>query len=225
VFAEACDGFRPRALVDALVAEDGGPGWTTAAGVLADWLRAARDVEAADIDPEVQPWIERVRQEAQLMLAALRVYQDTKPVARIDASGRGHVAASSEDEAFRHAGALALQWKAMRRATPEVMGPRLGLKVAFGQASSGGFAYRPGVVEEDACASDALVRHALAQAEELGAPGDVAVLADGADVAIDGAGAFEVPADTVVVMLRSGAAATRVSVPCEPPLPERRLDV
>ena len=225
VFAEACDGARPRALVDALVAEDGGPGWAAAAHELAEWLRAARDVTAPGIDPEVAPWLERARQEATFMLAALRVYQDTKPVARIDASGRGRVAASSEDEAFRHAGALAMQWKSVRRASPEVMGPRLGLKVAFGQASTGGFAYRPGVVEEDACASDALVRHALAHAEQLGAPGELAVLADGTDVEVDEGGTFTVSPDAMVVMVRSGAAATRVGVPCEPPLPERRLGV
>jgi hypothetical protein len=188
-------------------------------------LRAARDVDAPGIDPEVTPWIERTRQEASFMLGALRLYQDTKPVARIDDAGRGRVAASSEDEAFRHAGALAMQWKTMRRASPEVMGPRLGLKVAFGQASTGGFAYRHGAVEEDACASDALVRHALAQAEQLGAPGPVAVLADGVDVDVDDTGAFDVPADAMVVMLRSGGAATRVGVPCQPPLPERRLGI
>ena len=59
-------------------------------------------------------------------------------------------------------------------ATPSVMGPRLGLKVAFGQASTGGFAVRPGIVSEDANAVDALVREVVAQAEELGAAGRAA---------------------------------------------------
>jgi hypothetical protein len=223
-FAEACDGELPNELVGALADEDGGLAWADAAAALATWLKAAKHVTAPGLEDEAGEWLTRVREEASFMLDALRLYQDTKPVARIAADGRGKAVASSEDDALRHGGALAMRWKALRRGTPEVMGPRLGLKVAFGQASTGGFAFRPGVVEEDANAADALAREAFTQAELLGAPGQLVVMADGADVPVADDGSFTVPADTNIVVVRSGAGATRVHVPCEPPLPERRLD-
>jgi hypothetical protein len=222
VFAEACDGYRPRELVGALVDEDGELGWGDAATALATWLRVAAETRPRGIEDEVGGWIDRVHAEAAFMLEALRLYQDTKPVVRIGADGRGRAAAPSEDDAFRHAMALAVRWREVKRGTPSVMGPRLGIRVAFGQSSTGGFAVRPGFIEEDANATDDLVREAIAQAEDLGAAGDVVVMADGEDIAIDGDGSFTVPVDATVVV-RSGAGATRARVPCSPPLPERRL--
>jgi hypothetical protein len=222
-FAEACDGERPRELVRVLVEEDGGLAWADAASELATWLRAAAHCTAPGLEDEVPAWLERVRAEASFMLAALRAYQDTKPVVRIGADGHGKAAASDEDEAMRHTVGVAVRWPEVRRGSPSVMGPRLGLKVAFGQASTGGFAVRPGMVTEDACATDALVREAIEQAERLGAPGELMVMADGQPVPVAGDGAFSVATDATVVV-RSGRGATRVTVPCEPPLPERRLD-
>jgi len=222
VFAEACDGHRPRELVAALAAEDGGLSWMDALAPLADWLRAATDASARGIEEEAADWLERVHVEAKLMLDALRLYQDTRPVLRIGGDGHGRAAAPSEEDVFRHAMALALRWRDVRRGTPSVMGPRLGLKVAFGQSADGGFAVRPGMVEEDASACDDLVREALARAEALQETGPLAVLADGAPVPVQHDGSFQVKPEATVVV-RAGAGATRGSPPCAPPLPERRL--
>jgi hypothetical protein len=222
-FAEACDGEHPRRLVEGVVEEDGGLAWADAASALAEWLRDAATAGAPGIEDEVREWIDRVRDEASFMLEALRAYQDTKPVARIDAGGRGKAAAPSEEDAFRHTMAVAVRWADVRRGTPSVMGPRLGLKVAFGQSSTGGFAIRPGLVTEDRSAADALVREVLKEAELLDGSGAIKVMADGAEIPVADDGTFTVaPASTVVV--RSGRGATRVRVPCEPPLKERRLD-
>ena len=223
IFAEACDGERPQQLVRALVDEDGGLAWAEAAAELATWLRAAARCTAPGIDDEVPTWIERVHVEADFMLDALRAYQDAKPVVRIDADGRGRAAASNEDEAMRHTVGVAVRWPEIKRGTPSVMGPRLGLKVAFGQSSTGSFAVRPGMITEDACATDELVREVVKEAEQLGAPGELMVMVDGERVPVAADGTFTVSRDAMVVV-RSGRGATRVTVPCEPPLPERRLD-
>jgi hypothetical protein len=157
------------------------------------------------------------------MLDALRAYQDTKPVVRIDVDGSGRAAAPSEDDAFRHTTAVAIRWREIRRETPSVMGPRLGLKVAFGQSASGGFAVRPGLVTEDLSAADALVREVVKEAERLDGGQAVTIMTSGGVVAIADDGAFTVlPTETVV--LRAGRGATRVHVPCAPPLKERRLE-
>lgn len=222
-FAEACDGEVPRRLVRALVEEQGGMGWAESAAPLAAWLRTATTCVASGIVDEAAPWLAQVHDEAAFALDALRAYQDTKPVVQIDEGGRGRAAHPSEDDAFRHAMSVAVRWKGLRRAEHSVFGPRLGLKVAFGQASTGGFAIRPGMVTEDGNATDALVRAAIAEAEILAAPGELEVMADGAAVPVAGDGTFTVPIGSTVVV-RSGRGATRCSVPAEPPLQERRLD-
>lgn len=222
VFAEACDGEYPRRLVQALADERGGLGWAESAGPLAEWLRTAKTCTASGIEDEAAPWLAQVHEEAAFALDALRAYQDTKPVVRIDADGNGKAAQPSEDDAFRHAMSVAVRWRGLRRAEHSVFGPRLGLKVAFGQASTGGFAIRPGMVTEDGNATDALVRAAIAEAEVLGAPGELQVMADGVSVPVAADGTFTVPVAATVVVT-SGREATRVTVPCEPPLPERRV--
>ena len=223
VFAEACDGERPQQLVRALVDEDGGLAWSAAAAELAGWLRSAAHCTAPGIEDEARAWLERVHAESAFMLDALRAYQDTKPVVRIDADGRGRAAPSNEDEAMRHTVGVAVRWGEIKRGTPSVMGPRLGLKVAFGQASTGGFAVRPGMIEEDRCATDELVRQVVREAERLGAADPLMVMADGESIPVAADGTFRVSPDATVVV-RSGRGATRVRVPCEPPLPERRLE-
>jgi hypothetical protein len=102
------------------------------------------------------------------------------------------------------------------------MGPRLSTKVAFGTASTGGFSMSPEVVREDLSATDVIVRAAIEEAASIEWPQPLQVMADGAEVPVADDGTFSVPADATVVV-RSGRAATRCTVPFEPPLPERRL--
>lgn len=218
-FAEACDGAEPRRLVAELVATGGGPGWASAATALAVWLRAAARATAPGIDDEVPEFLAAVRAEAAFCLTALRLYQDTKPVASIHVDGRGRAVGPDEDAAMRHGMAVVAGWKAIRRGEQQVLGARLGTKVAFGAASTGGFSLSDEVVEEDHSATDHLVRAAIDQAANLAWPEELTV--DGTPVGPDGR--FVVPVGTESVIVRCGEAATRVDVPGEPPLPERRL--
>ncbi|HYD10275.1 MAG TPA: beta-N-acetylglucosaminidase domain-containing protein [Acidimicrobiales bacterium] len=219
-FAEACDGAEPRRLVGELVATGGGPGWSAAATALAAWLRAAAKATAPGLDDEVAEFLGAVRDEASFCLKALRLYQDTKPVASIGADGRGVVVPPSEDDAMRHGMAVVHEWKRVRRSEQQVLGPRLSTKVAMRTASTGGFSLSDEVVLEDLSATDALVRAALDQASELAWPA-FELTVNGTPVG-DG-GRFVVPVGSDPVVVQCGAAATRVEVPGEPPLPERRL--
>jgi len=219
-FAEACDGAEPRRLVAELVATGGGPAWSSAAEALAVWLRAAAKVTAPGIEDEVPEFLDAVRDEAAFCLKALRLYQDTKPVASIGVDGRGVAVPPSEDDATRHGMGVVHQWKRVRRREHQVLGARLSTKVAMRTASTGGFSLSDEVVVEDRSATDALVRAALDQAAELSWP--VEGLTVGGTPVGEG-GRFVVPAGGDPVVVQCGDTATRVSVPGDPPLPERRL--
>ena len=221
-FAEACDGEVPRRLAEALAAERGGIGWAEVMRPLARWLQAAAGCEAPGIEDEVPEFLAAVHREADLALHALRAYQDTKPVARIAADGAGCAVPPDEDAALRHALRVLAEWKAVRRGEQQVLGARLSLKVAFGSASTGGFSFGPEVVTEDESATDTVVRAALAEAAAVEWPPPLQVMAGGEEVPVAADGTFTVPPGSTVVV-RAGRAATRVTVPDEPPLPERRL--
>lgn len=221
VFAEACDGVVPQALVAELAAEGGGPGWPDSAAPLATWLVAAAEVSAPGLEDEAGPWIEQVRAEAAVALDALRSYVATKPSVRVGADGRGRVAPPHPGRATtRLLGAL-LASREIRRAPVTVFGPRWSVRPALGHRDDGSWVVTEASVEEDASATDALLRVAMAeQSDELPAP--VALYADGAPVEVDGDGAFTV-APGAVVLARAGSASTRARGAAEPPLPDPRL--
>ena len=222
LFAEACDGTVPRALAAALVDEAGGIGWADAMRPLATWLKAASHCTAPGIEDEVPEFLSAVREEAGVAMRALRLYQDTKPVAEIDAGGHGRAVAHDEDAAMRHGMRTVVEWRAARRREQQVLGARLSVKVAFGAASTGGFSIGPEAVREDQSAVDAIVRAAVAEAAAIEWPQPLQVMADGVDVEVAHDGSFTVPPGSTVVV-RSGRVATRCAVPSAPPLPERRL--
>lgn len=118
-----------------------------------------------------------------------------------------------------HGMRLVHEWKDVRRRREQVLGPRLSIKVAMRAASTGGMSLSDEVAVEDRSATDALVRAALEQAAALEWPEELTV--DGTPVGPDGS--FAVPVGGDPVVLRCGDAATRVTVPGDPPLPERRL--
>ena len=99
------------------------------------------------------------------------------------------------------------------------MGPRLSTTVAFGAASTGGMSFSPEAIVEDRSAADALVRVVLDASGSVEWPEPLTVA--GTPVGDDGA--FTVPPDAGLVNVASGAVSTTVTVPGEPPLPERRL--
>jgi hypothetical protein len=223
VFAEACDGEVPRRLATALAEERGGPAWADAMRPLVTWLKAAAHCTAPGIEDEVGDFVDAVRREATFALRALRAYQDTKPVVRIDAGGHGRAAAHDEDASMAHVPRVVNEWKEIRRGRLQVLGARLSTRVAFGPSSTGGMTMGPGAVREDQSAVDTIVRATIDVTSSMQWAEPVRVLADDVEVPVADDGSFTVSPDATV-MVRSGPAATRATVPTEPPLDERRLD-
>jgi hyaluronoglucosaminidase len=147
VFAEACDGVVPRALVAAVVAGRDASR-REALDELGAWLDAAADVEAPGLEHEAGPWVEQVRREAGVGRVAVELLR------RLEAEADPH--ASTELGLM-----LLYLWRDARRSGVSVMGPRLGLRPVLAQGPDGGWRFREGCVEEDGNAVDALVRLAL----------------------------------------------------------------
>ena len=148
VFAEACDGAVPQALVEQAVEWiDDDAGWARAARPLRAWLDDAAACGAPGLEDEVGAWVEQVRAEARLALDALRL---------VDLAHAGDFAKGIE-VAF----AVAVVWSSVRRAHKTVMGPRFGLQPVLGQRSDGTWSFRADSVIEGRNAVDTLARAAL----------------------------------------------------------------
>ncbi len=144
VVAEACDGAVPRSLVEVFGrAEDSGPG-SDAAVVTRSWFAAALAADGGDLgsDSEAGPWIERIRVEAELALAALDAPDLTTFVS----------------------GPM-LQWQRLKSSRYSVLGPRRSFRPVFGQDDVGGFVAQPGCWTIGANALDRLMEVRLAQLE------------------------------------------------------------
>jgi hyaluronoglucosaminidase len=148
VFAEACDGGVPQALVQSVVEWLDDARWTDPAAPLQDWLSAAATCEAPGLEDEVGPWIEQVHAEARLGLDALRL------IALVQ---RGEVGMSAIELAF----AVGMTWQAVRRSDKTVMGPRCSLQPSLGQRPDGTWSFQAESLLENRNAIDALVRAAL----------------------------------------------------------------
>jgi hypothetical protein len=142
VFAEACDGSVPRALVDAHLAGSDH-------GELRAWLTDASTCQAPGLDDDVGAWIDQVHAEAAVCLDALQLLD----LARAGDTERGLAVAMG----------LAFTWPALRRTPVSVFGVRCGFRPELGQAADGRWAYRVGSLLDDQNATDALVRAALAE--------------------------------------------------------------
>jgi hyaluronoglucosaminidase len=148
VFAEACDGSVPSALVQRAVEWiDEDDGWALHAESLRSWLEDAAGCSAPGLEDEVRPWLDQVHTEAGLGLDALKLVD----LARSASFGR------AIDQAFL----VGVIWAAVRRADKSVMGPRYGLQPMLGQRPDGTWSFRAGSVIEDRNAIDALARAAL----------------------------------------------------------------
>jgi hyaluronoglucosaminidase len=148
VFAEACDGAVPQALVQSVVEWLDDARWTDPAAPLQGWLTAAAECEAPGLEEEVGPWIDQVHAEARLGLDALRL------IALVQ---RGEVGMSAIELAF----AVGLTWQVVRRSERTVMGPRCSLQPALGQRPDGTWSFQNESLLENRNAIDALVRAAL----------------------------------------------------------------
>lgn len=152
VFAEACDGAVPRALVALAVdAFANGELEPPALDALRTWFSDASAVRAPGLGDDCTPWIEQVRAEAGVALAALDVI-----AAAVDGD-----AVYDSVEAITELFTLGLRWKALLRSPVTVMGPRLGFTPVLGQAGDGTWAVRRSSLVEDGNAVDMLCRLAF----------------------------------------------------------------
>jgi len=222
VFAEACDGAVPRALVQNLADKAGMPSWVDAALPLASWLSAAGGCGAADLGDEVGPWVDQVHREARVGLDAVRLLQAIRPGVRLDGAGNGRAVAPDPSSAMNHAGALWFRWPRLWRSSESVMGVRLGFRPALGQRPDGTWRYQPDAMLEDQNAIDALCRLALANLAALDDVGPLVVEVDGTRVPLGDDGSFAAEPGAFVTA-RSGTLATRVRVPFSPPLDDPRF--
>src|SRR4051794_40035889 len=148
VFAEACDGAVPEALVEHAVEWiDEDRGWARAVEPLHDWLTAASDCGAPGLEDETAGWLEEVHTEARLGLDALRLVD----LARAERFAKG----------IEVAFGIGVVWAAVRRSDKTVMGTRYGLQPALGQRPDGTWSFRAESVIEGRNAIDTLVRAAL----------------------------------------------------------------
>ncbi len=248
VFAEACDGALVHRLVGAVIAADApapeiavtgaevaddvdatepGAAWVEPARDLAAWLRLASKVEAVALGDEVSAWVRQARDEANLGRTALRIIQDIHPVVRVDPDGRGIVVGPDNHGAVEQALAAGVLWGAVRRAPINVMGPRYGMRPVLAQWPDGEWRFSSASIDENANAVDRLLRHAFGALDRFDNAHSLHVTVDGVPVDLEPAGAnrytFSAPPGAVV-RATAGRACTTVTVPCIPPLPDRRLD-
>ena len=220
--------------VEALETEVDGPGWIAAVADLRAELAAARDLVEAFPEParpgdalgaEVGPWAFAARREAEAGLAALRLIQGSRPVATIDASGRGRLAGTDPEAAMQKAFLVLYVWQAARTDEKVVFGPRFALYTPVVQMADGSPALDArAAVREDANAIDRLCRLALDvyDAWRTGAAGQaLRVFDDGEERAVEPDGTFD--ARGRMIMVRQGPLCTRVAPGEALPFSDRRL--
>jgi len=219
-------------LVVALADELEGPGWPAPLRRAREELGALRAAaiawQDASEDPlahELGPWLWQAGREAEAGLAALRLLQQVRPIATLDAAGTGRAAAPDAELALTQCFTLLFVWTAARQASHEiVLGPRFGLHAAVVQLADG----RPALdvslaVREDASVIDHLARLALEHYERwtAGSAEGPRVLSDGAEIALEADGRFQCEPGSVV-LVRAGNSATRVTE-AAPPFRDPRL--
>jgi hypothetical protein len=161
VFAEACDGAVPNAIV-ALVAAEFAKGKLEppALEALRSWFGDAADVRAPGLEGDCEGWLEQVRAEAAVAVAAIDVLD-----AAVDPDG------ARRDSLAASVFGLGLRWKALLRSEVTVMGPRLGFAPVLGQGTDGSWVVRRSSLLEGANAVDALCRLAFDAAAWAGEQG------------------------------------------------------
>jgi hypothetical protein len=151
VFAEACDGAVPKAIV-ALAAEEFAAGRLEPAGLepLRTWFTDAAEVTAPGLEEECAGWLAQVRAEAAVALAAIELIEH----ALLSEGG-------TDLQLVAGVFALGLRWRELLGSSVSVMGPRLGFAPVLGQAADGGWVVRRSSLVDGANAVDALCRLAF----------------------------------------------------------------
>ena len=221
-----------HSLTDALEQELDGPEWPDAVAAVRGHLVTVRDAgdgwpEDDPLRAEVAPWLAHGAVEARAGLAALRLIQAVRPVARWGADGEGWAAAPDAEAALRAAFGMVFEWSGARDGSQVVFGPRFTISPAVVQLPDG----RPGLdvagtVLEDRCAIDRLCRLALATYAVWAAwPSQpLRVVADKGEVPVDASGSFKLDAESSMILVRMGQAVTRVSMEQVLPFRDRRLE-
>jgi hyaluronoglucosaminidase len=232
VLARACadspiatpDTLSLCASIGELEAELDFSGWVAAVEPLAAELRAARnlteDFPPATAEPggdalatEVGPWALAARMQAEAGLAALRLLQQIRPVAVVEADGTGRAFGTDAESAMAHVFALLYVWTGARADNKNVYGPRFAVYTPVIQLADGA----PGVdaaaaVREDANAVDGLCRVALRAYDDWREQRDdttLRVFVDGEERPVADDGTFDGRGEMVLV--REGPWCTRVS--------------
>jgi hyaluronoglucosaminidase len=222
-----------HALVTALVDRAGNPDWPDAVDAVRDHLTAVKDAERAWADApsdplavELEPWLATATTEAKAGLAALRLIQQTYPVALVSQEGGGNVCGPVAELAMLHAFAVLFAWSAARRGDKVVFGPRFAVYPAVVQLDDG----RPGLdvdlaVVDGQSAIDRLCRFALDRYRSwTQRPREtLRVTVDGVPAEVAPDGSFSAPGARVVVVVESGGDMTALHPPAEPPFPDPRL--
>jgi hyaluronoglucosaminidase len=202
--------LEAHALLTELIDAAGGTGWRVAVCALRDHLAAAQgardawgDATEDPLAAELEPWLAAAATEAEAGLAALRLIQQTYPIARVHHDGNGKAAAPDAELAMIHAFAAVFAWSAARRCNRVAFGPRFAVYPAVIQLDDG----RPGLdvdlaVVEGGSAIDRLCRFALAryQAWAQRSPDTLRVTVDGAFTALEADGAFSAPGARRVIV-------------------------
>jgi hyaluronoglucosaminidase len=227
--------LEAHALVTAVEDDADGPDWPDAVAAAREHLAAVRSARRAWADTpddplgaEIEPWLARAAVEADAGLAALRLLQHVRPVARRGEDGHGKAAIPDADAALLHAFAVLLAWSVARHGERVVFGPRFAVYPAVVQLGDDG---RPGLdvelaLVEGQSAIDRLCRLALDryQAWAQRPPAALGMTADGTPVHLAADGTFHVP-DAHTLLVRDGIGVTALRAPAQgPPFADTRLD-
>jgi hyaluronoglucosaminidase len=206
-------------LITAFLDAAGDPDWADPVFALRDHFTAAQEAgrafaDAGDdpIGAELAPWLDDAATEAEAGLAALRLIQQTYPVARLAEDGDGKAVGPDPELAMIHAFAVLLAWSSARRREHVVYGPRFACYPAVVQLEDGS----PGLdvdlaVVEGQSAIDRLCRVALTRYQAWWRrPRDpLRVTVGGAPVAVAPDGTFSA-AGARTVIVGAGPDATEV---------------
>jgi hypothetical protein len=145
-------------------------------------------------------------------MRALSLFRHTRPAFERQADGTWHATAPDPDTVLARAFGVAATWPHVRRAVPCVFGPRLAVRPALRQTSTGDWAWRADAIEEDANATDDLVRLALNAAATID-PGEALVISvDGIEIARGPEVTFDAEPGSVV-LARQGRMLNRLLLP------------
>ncbi len=150
VFAEACDGSVPRALVESAIEWLDDERAVEPLARLREWLTAAAACDCGAMSDDVSRWVDQVHAEARIGLAALEL---------ID-----HARGDRSEKVVQLGFLVAIGVAGLRRADVSVMGPRWAVQPALGQRPDGTWSFDASSLLEGRNAIDALARAAIAYA-------------------------------------------------------------